>query len=88
MLSKKLSLRAQKQAKSRLWAFLDNHVSDPASIDFFTVPTVTIRILYVFLVLEHERRQITHLNAAEHLRPDGTDGRRSSWWRPFRGLTL
>ena len=36
------------------------------SIDFFTVPTITMRILFVFLVLEHGRRQVLHFNVTEH----------------------
>jgi hypothetical protein len=43
--------------------FLENHVKQLVSIDFFVVPTVTFRILNVFLVLAHDRRRIerTHL---------------------------
>ena len=42
----------------KLWrTFLRNHTLDLASIDFFVVPTATFLILYVFLVLEHERRR-------------------------------
>jgi putative transposase len=33
-----------------------------ASVDFFTVPTIRFQILYVFLVLAHDRRQIVHFN--------------------------
>jgi transposase InsO family protein len=52
---------------SQTWrTFLDNHATDLVSIDFFTVPTVTFRILYVFLVLRHERRQVVHFNITEH----------------------
>jgi len=47
-------------------AFLDNHLKDLVSIDFFTVPTVTFRILFVFLVLSHNRRQVLHCNVTEH----------------------
>ena len=36
------------------------------SVDFFTVPTVTFRILYVFLVLQHSRRLVAHFNTTEH----------------------
>jgi hypothetical protein len=43
-------------------AFLDNHVKDLVSIDFFTVPTATFRVLFGFVVLAHERRRIVHLN--------------------------
>lgn len=52
---------------SQTWrTFLDNHVGDLASIDFFTVPTLSFRILYVVLVLKHERRQVMHFNVTEH----------------------
>jgi transposase InsO family protein len=33
---------------------------------FFTVPTASFRILYVFLVLRHERREVVHFNVTEH----------------------
>jgi hypothetical protein len=52
---------------SQTWrSFLDNHAKDLVSIDFFTVPTVTFRILHVLLVLKHERRQLVHFNVTEH----------------------
>ena len=52
---------------SQTWrTFLDNHVTDLVSIDFFTVPTATFRILYVFVVLHHDRRQVVHFNVTEH----------------------
>jgi hypothetical protein len=35
---------------------LDNHLPDIAACDFFTVPTATFRILYVFIVLRHDQR--------------------------------
>ena len=48
---------------SQTWrTFLKNHVDQIAAIDFFTVPTVTFRILYCFIVLHHGRRQIVHFN--------------------------
>lgn len=34
--------------------FLENHATDLVSVDFFTVPTATFRILYVFVILHHE----------------------------------
>ncbi len=47
----------------QIWrTFLDNHVPDIAACDFFTVPTVTFRVLYVFIVLRHNRRQVVHFN--------------------------
>jgi putative transposase len=36
------------------------------SIDFFTVPTIRFQVLYVFLVLAHERRRIVHFNVTAH----------------------
>lgn len=35
-------------------------------MDFFTVPIATFRILYVFVVLRHDRRQFVHCNVTEH----------------------
>jgi len=35
---------------SQTWrTFLDNHVSQLVSVDFFTVPTIRFQVLYVFL---------------------------------------
>ena len=36
------------------------------SIDFFTVPTIRLRVLFVFLVLEHRRREVLHFNVTDH----------------------
>ena len=41
-------------------AFLRNHLECIASVDFFVVPTATFRILFVFIVLQHQRRRILH----------------------------
>jgi hypothetical protein len=35
-------------------------------MDFYTVPAVTFGILYVFIVLRHDRREIVHFNVTEH----------------------
>ena len=52
---------------SQTWRiFFANHVAQLASIDFFTVPTATFRVLFVFVVLSHDRRRIVHLNVTEH----------------------
>jgi transposase InsO family protein len=48
---------------SQTWrTFLDNPIGFLSSIDFFTVPTATFRVLYVFLVLSHDRRRVLHWN--------------------------
>jgi hypothetical protein len=36
------------------------------SVDFFTVPTIRFQVLYVFLVLAHDRRRIVHFNVTRH----------------------
>jgi putative transposase len=46
--------------------FLHNHVGQLVSIDFFTVPTITMKVLFVFVVLEHRRREVLHFNVTEH----------------------
>lgn len=52
---------------SPMWkAFLTNHVHDLVACDFFTVPTVTFRVLFVFIILAHNRRRIVHFNVTEH----------------------
>jgi len=61
----KYMIRHRKPPSQTWRTFLDNHVKDLVSIDFFTVPTATFRILYVFLVLRHERRQVVHFNVTE-----------------------
>jgi transposase InsO family protein len=54
-------------APSPTWkALLNNHVKDLMSCDFFIVPTATCRILFVFIVLAHERRRIVHGNITAH----------------------
>ena len=51
----------------RKWlAFLENHREGIAAFDFFTVPTVTFRVLYCFFVIEHQRRKILHCNVTPH----------------------
>jgi putative transposase len=42
--------------------FLRNHLGQMVSVDFLTVPTFNFRVLYVFVVLSHARRQILHFN--------------------------
>jgi len=53
--------------RSQTWrTFLENHVKQLVSVDFLVVPTVSFRILYVFIVLAHERRRVVHFNVTEH----------------------
>ena len=52
---------------SQTWrAFPENHLKDIVSIDFFTVPSATFQILFVFVVLTHDRRRVLHFNVTAH----------------------
>ena len=51
---------------SQTWrTFLTNHVKTLVSVDFFTVPTVTFKVLFVFVVLAHHRRRVVHVNVTD-----------------------
>jgi hypothetical protein len=52
---------------SQTWrTFLGNHVKTLVSVDFFIVPNFRFEVLYVFLVLAHERRRVVHFNVTTH----------------------
>jgi hypothetical protein len=59
-------LRKLRRLPTQTWkTFLHNHIGQMVSIDFFTVPTVTMKVLFVFVVLEHRRRHVLHFNVTE-----------------------
>ena len=62
----KYMIRHRKPPSQTWRTFLENHVAELVSVDFFTVPTATFRIMYVFVILHHERREIVHFNATYH----------------------
>jgi hypothetical protein len=69
---------------SQTWrTFLRNHTDCLASIDFFVLPTATFRLLFVFIVLHHERRRIVHFGVTAPTRPRHGWGSRSR--RPSHG---
>jgi putative transposase len=52
---------------SQTWrTFLANHLAATVSMDFFTVSTVTGRVLFVLVLLSHGRRRIVHVNCTAH----------------------
>jgi putative transposase len=60
-------LPRRRRPPSQTWrTFLQNHVGTLVAVDFFTVPTVTCRVLFVFVVLAHDRRRILHVNVTPH----------------------
>jgi putative transposase len=60
-------LKRPPRPPSQTWrTFLTNHVASAASMDFFTVPTLTGRVLFVLVLLSHHRRRIVQVNITEH----------------------
>jgi len=52
---------------SQTWrTFLTNHLRDLVALDFFTVPTLRLRVLFILVVLAHHRRRVLHFNVTEH----------------------
>ena len=57
----------QRKPPSQTWrTFLENHMADLVSIDFFTVPTARFQVLFCLLVLSHNRRRVLHFNVTDH----------------------
>jgi transposase InsO family protein len=75
---RKLGIEISERTVSRLLAqlsrppsqpwrtFLANHLSAFVSMDFFTVSTLTGRVLFVLVLISHDRRRIVHVNFTEH----------------------
>ena len=52
---------------SQSWrTFLTNHVQQIVAADFFVVPTATCRLLFVLVLLAHDRRRIVHVAVTPH----------------------
>jgi putative transposase len=49
--------------QQRWMTFLRNHRDGIAAMDFFTVATAELRVLYCFFVIEHGRRRVVHVGA-------------------------
>ena len=49
----KYRIRSSKPPSPTWRAFLKNHVADLVSIDFFTIPTINFKVLFVLVVLLH-----------------------------------
>src|SRR5206468_12870122 len=62
----KYMVRHPKPPSQTRRTFLSNHVSQLVSVDFFTVHTVWFEILFVFVVLAHDRLRIVHFNVTVH----------------------
>ena len=61
--SRYLPKRAPDPGNQRRWmTFLQNHRDGITAMDFFVVPTVRFRLLYVWFIIDHGRRRIIHFN--------------------------
>ena len=58
----KYMVRHRKPPSPTWRAFLKNHVQEIVATDFFIVPTVRNQVLFVFLMLAHDRRRVLHFN--------------------------
>lgn len=55
-----------KRPPSQNWrTFLANHVRHLVAVDFFIVPTLLFKVLFVFVVLAHDRRRVLHVNVTD-----------------------
>jgi putative transposase len=57
----------RRQPPSQTWrSFLRNHIGQIVAADFFVVPTATYRLLFVLILLAHDRRRIVHVAVTSH----------------------
>lgn len=62
----KYMVRGSKPPSQTRRTFLENQLKTVVSVDFFTVPTIRFQVLYVFLVLAHDRRRMLHVAVTAH----------------------
>lgn len=62
----KYMVRSRRPPSQPWRTFLANHIGQIAAADFFVVPTATCRLLFVLVILTHERRRIVHVAVTEH----------------------
>ena len=55
------------RGRSQTWkTFLHNHVAGIGAMDFLIVPTVGLRLLFVLVILRHQRRRLISLTVTAH----------------------
>ena len=62
----KYGVQPRKPSSPTWKAFLKNHVTDLVAMDFFVVPTVDCKGLFVLVILAHDRRRVVHFNVTAH----------------------
>jgi len=52
---------------SQTWrTFIKNHMTDMVAVDFLVVPTIRFKMLFIFVVLSHDRRKVIHFNVTAY----------------------
>jgi hypothetical protein len=60
-------MQRQRRPPSQTWrTFLTNYANQIMAADFFVVPTVTFRLLFVLVILQHDRWGIVHVAVTDH----------------------
>src|SRR5687768_5801178 len=55
------------RGRSQTWkTFLHNHAAGIGAMDFLIVPTVGFQLLFVLVILRHERRRLISLSVTDH----------------------
>ena len=63
----KYMAKRQPGASGQTWkTFLHNHAAGIGAMDFLVVPTISFRLLFVLVILRHERRRLTSLSVTDH----------------------
>ena len=63
----KYMARRRPGASGQSWkTFLRNHVAGIGAMDFLVVPTINFRLLFVLVILRHERRRLISLSVTDH----------------------
>jgi transposase InsO family protein len=62
----KYRMRPPRPSSPSWRAFLKHHLTELVALDFFTVLTVGFKVLFVLIVLAHNRRKVVHFNVTAH----------------------
>ena len=58
--------RNNPKSPSQTWkTFIKNHMTDMVAVDFLVVPTIRFKMLFIFVVLSHDRRKVIHFNVVD-----------------------
>src|SRR3984893_9490605 len=63
----KYMAKRRRPGSGQTWqTFLRNHVAGIGAMDFPAVPTINFRLLFVLVILRHERRRLISLSVTDH----------------------